>query len=352
MRTPLFFFTILCATFGTPWLALAIPPPDLLLSSGLTIASLIGIMISSVSLVLFSFWNRLKNFWQTQQRTIRLGAIGISLGGLCFSVGLYVLPQLYLDFWRYQTSREITEIWQMYLPIYGAPNERIARDTLAGKAIRGTWEEFQTTAGDNQYFVLDVRDRIAYDTGSVPGSTNIRLADLLRGDTTALPTDKSTPIFIVCYLGSTGAIASIYLDSLGYTTLYQPQHSLYETIANEPTFPFTGETTLPNNNQMNEILSNTEFVTLIEQSHTAILDLRKPDEVTLFAHARYQHQPFFREIMTTSEIDQKLSALDSQKQYVFVCNSAASCFQARMLRYDFRRFPNLQEVGVFELTKQ
>ena len=47
--------------------------------------------------------------------------------------------------------------------------------------------------GDN-YFVLDVRENIEFESGHFPGATHIRSADLKSGDWETLPKDRQVVV--------------------------------------------------------------------------------------------------------------------------------------------------------------
>jgi rhodanese-related sulfurtransferase len=65
--------------------------------------------------------------------------------------------------------------------------------------------------------VIDVRSADEYKAGYIKSSVNIPINDLLK-DMTKLPTDKTTQIITVCSAGHRGALATMALRMLGYTS--------------------------------------------------------------------------------------------------------------------------------------
>ncbi|MEP7137393.1 MAG: rhodanese-like domain-containing protein [Chloroflexota bacterium] len=65
--------------------------------------------------------------------------------------------------------------------------------------------------------VLDVRTADEFKAGYIKSSVNIPLNDLLK-DLTKLPTDKTAQIITVCSAGHRGAVATMALRMLGYTS--------------------------------------------------------------------------------------------------------------------------------------
>jgi molybdopterin/thiamine biosynthesis adenylyltransferase/rhodanese-related sulfurtransferase len=71
---------------------------------------------------------------------------------------------------------------------------------------------------DEGYRVVDVREKVEWDDGHIPGATLIPLADVATRFPVEFP-DRDTPLLIHCAVGARSTRASAYLDSIGYTNI-------------------------------------------------------------------------------------------------------------------------------------
>jgi rhodanese-related sulfurtransferase len=81
--------------------------------------------------------------------------------------------------------------------------------------------------------VLDVRDRVSYDSSRIANSICIPYGELIAGNTTSLP-EKNTVIIVVCFYGATSEKACEYLSGIGYEYLFSLAGGMdswtYETV--------------------------------------------------------------------------------------------------------------------------
>lgn len=91
----------------------------------------------------------------------------------------------------------------------------VAQNTLEGLADNRTIDEFNADYDPATMILLDVRDKIEVDNGSVEGMVHIPL-NSLRERMSELPKDKL--IWIYCQVGLRGYIASRILNQHGYMT--------------------------------------------------------------------------------------------------------------------------------------
>lgn len=69
-----------------------------------------------------------------------------------------------------------------------------------------------------EFFILDTRDKDAFDAGHIEGATNIFWLDLLKAENLAkLPKDKT--ILLVCFVGHTASQMLVVLRLLGYDVI-------------------------------------------------------------------------------------------------------------------------------------
>jgi rhodanese-related sulfurtransferase len=70
----------------------------------------------------------------------------------------------------------------------------------------------------SKFFILDIRDKEAYDEGHIKGSKNIFWMDLLKDENLKkLPDNKK--ILLVCYVGHTASQMLVALKLLGFDAM-------------------------------------------------------------------------------------------------------------------------------------
>lgn len=342
-----FFVLAALLVFVPLHVAQAIPPPDLIFSLSQSIMSVLGLLMASLIIAVTSLQMYIRNFLLTKTgRFIMYGlCAGIALLGVAL-LALYI-NQLRFDTWQSDVDQELRDVWQVYDAAYQAPDEQVARAELTSAAQEVTWAEFLKVADGGDYLVLDIRDSHAFAAGNFLDSVHIRLADLLHGRHEELEAYKDKPIYIVCYLGTTGAIAGDFLASQGFSELYLPQDGLRNTIKRDDV-PFTGVTYPQHYEEMINRLSQAEVLAAVKRD-ALVIDLRSPQQYEEPTKPTADLE-MFREFMTEPEIDTFLQTLDANRPYVFLCNSDASCYQGEMLLHDFYEH-GLQAVGTYDSTK-
>jgi len=85
-------------------------------------------------------------------------------------------------------------------------------------------------AGDENIYILSIRQKDAYDAGHVPGAKNIAWGDGMQSQFSGLPTDKK--IIVYCYTGQTAGQTVGALRFLGYDAV--SMRGGMGTPANEP----------------------------------------------------------------------------------------------------------------------
>ncbi|MFA7314397.1 MAG: rhodanese-like domain-containing protein [Candidatus Magasanikbacteria bacterium] len=78
-------------------------------------------------------------------------------------------------------------------------------------------KEWQKQA--KKFIILDVRSKSEYEEGHIPGSLLVPL-DILEKEFLNKLTDKSETIVCVCHSGTRSALATNFLESQGYTNVY------------------------------------------------------------------------------------------------------------------------------------
>lgn len=324
----------------------AIPPPDLIISAAQSIMSVLGVIMASVVIALASVKNYLRIILRTTFRRVLFG-----LGVLIFFVGvttwlLLTEENRQLQNWQSGVDEEIRAVWEQYESVYIADDEKDARAALSGAATEVTWDEFQAITNEAEYLIVDIRDTHAYEVGHFPGSVHIRLADLIRGRYEELLMYKDTPILLVCFLGTTGTIASDFLAAEGFTELYIPKGGLHETLRRDDT-PFWGVTRFVHFDEMINRLPRSTAQSL-QAAGATVIDFRSPNQYNEPSPVT-PDQSFFREFKTIPEIDSFVQSLATTTPYLSLCNSDASCYQAEMFLHDLKS-AGRTAVGTYNLT--
>ena len=85
-------------------------------------------------------------------------------------------------------------------------------DFLKSPDINQELKKYDATAGA---VLIDVRTPQEYQTGHIPGSSNVPLQSI--GDVDRIAGQKETPIFVYCHSGSRSRQAATLLGKMGYT---------------------------------------------------------------------------------------------------------------------------------------
>lgn len=257
---------------------------------------------------------------------------------------LYQLPKIREAYWRTIIDEEIRILWAEYEPTYYAQSEVEARKTLLNNDRGVTWNDFMQVVDGGEYLVVDIREGYGFDVGYVPNSIHIRFGDLVNGQWRKLIPKKDIPIYIVCYVGSTGALTIDFLSGKGFTKLYQPEGGIIRAVSIEGNYPFVGTLEAPGVRGNTNLIDKYEFNKVV-QAGSEIIDMRAPShyEDNLGFDISHRH---FREFMTTEAVKSFVDSLDKQRSYVMLCDSELSCYQGEMLYEDLKR-SGVKSIGVY-----
>jgi len=76
----------------------------------------------------------------------------------------------------------------------------------------------QLRKNQKKFFILDIRQKDAFDEGHIPGAKNIFWMDLLKPENLKKLPDNKT-ILLVCYVGHTASQMLVALRLLGYNVM-------------------------------------------------------------------------------------------------------------------------------------
>lgn len=175
---------------------------------------------------------------------------------------------------------------------------------------------------DNSIYILDVREDIEFETGSILNSHHVRYADIVGGEWQSLPEDKE--IYIVCFTGLRGRIISDFLHSKGIIAHYISNGVL---DISEYTDMWIGDTKIgiiDNHRNLRIPLIQSSFQKIINKG-VFVVDTRNPE----LAKNLVLKDSIFLSTITTASID--LESTYSQIQtnnFIIICNNQVSCFDA------------------------
>ena len=320
--------------------ASALPPPDLVISVSQSILSALGMLAAMCVLALSSI--RIY-FQQMFANRLLKWMFYIALAGVVLLV--IFLAILYYNL---QTERafkasieaELIEIWSTYEGVYDAEDEWLANATLTELDNAVGWDEFLSLADGGDYLILDIRDRVPFEQGTITGSQHSRFTDLVLGDWRKYESFKDTPILLVCYQGTTGVLASTFLESQGFSKVYRPE----DGILHNRDFPIDGAIRIPRNDKRVDELFTKDVIDFKDEEDLYVIDLRSSSTADVGLPIT---EHYFRDRFTSEEIELYVSELPKDRTYAFVCNSEVSCYGAGIFYYDFERY-DLPVSGILE----
>lgn len=321
-------------------LSLAIPPPDLIISTSQAVLTTIGLIVGAIIIL----WKQITDYSTTLGKKQIL--LYVSLSFIILSL-VYIssnFTTIQMIYWRHNVDTELGELWQKYEPVYSAQNENIARNKLLSAQHEITWTGFETVATGREYLVVDIREDYAFEAGRVPNSIHMRFGDLINGRWETLLPYKDTPIFVVCYLGVTGTLAIDFLEKRGFTELYRPVEGIFYAKRTEPDFPLDGKLATLST----KAVTKSAMEEAVKEG-VDIIDLRSPDHYS-------QSLPFvinyrnFRQFRTSENNKHFLDSLPKDEEYILICDSSISCYQADVMTLDLVT-NNMRVRGVYDITQ-
>ncbi len=229
-KIPLFVLPVLCGVLGFAQLALAVPPPDFLMSVGSQVAyifSFVAVLFSAALSMGYQFL-RLK-YQALKLRPWMLFLLLLVLFGAIFT-GWF--------FYQKQKEEKALEDWLQESQVHAEVETPVVEESVRpdpkvhpepelsflelneNAPLSISNEAFQDVleSGKDDFIVLDARENLENEYGHFPGSIHIRYADLKAGKIDALPTDKT--IYVLCWSGMRGSEVTQLLRSYGLTATY------------------------------------------------------------------------------------------------------------------------------------
>jgi rhodanese-related sulfurtransferase len=107
-----------------------------------------------------------------------------------------------------------------YCP-FGIERTKLIRYMLAGnkhKHITPPEVKRKVDSANDDFVILDVRSKRAYDEGHIKGARALSFGDLIAGE--SIEIDKEKDIIVTCYLGGLSRAAISILAERGFTKLF------------------------------------------------------------------------------------------------------------------------------------
>ncbi len=329
LGTVLFFIFI----FAVPLKVNALPPPDLIIGVSQSIMYAFGSLTLMFIVIFGALRTRFRTWRSTLFRKVFMYSLGIIIIiFISITLWLYINNQLVSE-WKSNVDKELREIWDIYEPIYSAPDELSAQPPSSTFSEKVTWQEFESIINNRDYIVIDIRDSYPYEIGRIEGSINMRFSDILRGRWRELESYKDQPILFVDYLGTTGELVSQFLSRKGFTELYQLKDGIVVSVRRDATMLFLGDTRIPKTKQGALYISLKKAKEVVN-SGGVVIDLRAPSYYAEYVGLEVSER-FFRDTSTLTEIDVFVQELDHTKKYLFLCQGEVSCYFAGLLIRDF-----------------
>lgn len=333
---------------------LAIPPPDVILNILQSVMQTLGIMtLFIVSLLITSFqWT--KTFYFKNKKHIKRSLFGLAV---LLTIGVPLATLIMQAQWQKGVKEEMRPIIKQATTAAGR-DEKTLRNILE-KHEKVSLAESETNAAQNylergqaisinqfkelhqnpDLIILDIREKIAHEYGSIPGSIHFRLADFLFSGYKTLPTTLDTPIMVICYVSTSGSLVSEFLKSLGYENVYFLDKGLVYFWNQPINIPFEGELFFPR-----RVFDKKRFLKTIPPNITAI-DVRsnKAAQESPIPNS----EPLFWEMSTTPQINQFVQGLDLNKPYYIYCDSSLTCYSADIMWGHLKQNTKLNIQGVY-----
>lgn len=371
---------LLCMTvLFIPQPAHAIPPPEFIfnfLSQIFQVISIAIIFLSSGAGIAFQFFKT--KFYSLKNRKILVGSIVFI--SLVISVGIsYYLAKKDHDaeFERWKISQAAKRAAQK--ESLANANIELPESIKKGRAKKGHIVDsfkmnslsktetsnifFETNKGvseiiknqelkdlikanNNNFFLLDVRENLEFDLGRIPGANHIRMADLLNGDWSTLPSDKF--IIIACYSALRGSEVADFLRNHGLVARF-----LEEGIEKwlEDGGAWTGESKLQNvyhEPQHRKRFTTPEFQKIVSEG-ALVVDSRPVDAFATSHLPNSLNLPIL--FAPKEQLYSLMKKIPAKSRIVVVCEDHWSCFSGFLAGVELEKMGH-QFLGRYEKIKE
>lgn len=333
----------------------AIAPPEFILNITQNVLQFMGILFAFIFSVLFHLKLYLKQLFINQNNFLKLFLISIFITSIFTSI-YYAYLKTKEKKWKKNVKTEMkeivdnlnekNEIWQKYIKISSSDEEQTTAKLILSQKLAITPQKYLELKENNNILVVDLRERISYERGSIPGSIHIRFADLLNGEWKTLPLNYDYIIFL-CWIGTSGNLATEFLNTMGIKNVLCFANGVQD-IYDNPLISYKGEYPIKIPKKMNEYLTLAKVSKYLSDGYIT-LDIRPYDKYK--SNGIPNSIWFFYEAMTTEEIEKTLNLLDKNKKYFALCDSELSCWLAKVVGLELEK-RNLHYLGRYTPNKK
>lgn len=304
---PLFFSLLISLSLSLP--ALAVPPPDFLVTAGGSIAqifSLIVLFLSAIFGGLYQFIKIrfLKTWWGTALLII---AILLLAGG-----GAY--------FYQQQNQKSAIKEWLVEV------EERDQKPLQPKIATVTTNQQFQALLEQKaDILILDARENIEYINGYLEGSTHIRFADLKAGAYKQFSTNQ--PIVVICWSGIRGQEVAEFLASKGLKASYL-ETGADGWVAADGQWTGNIKLTQAFPEERYSIVYGTAEMQKFIADNVFLIDTREPEKFAADHIAGSVNIPLIQ--TPTDALESAFGQIPANSRVITICDAYVNCFDAKL----------------------
>ncbi len=337
-----------------PWsTAHALPPPDLIMTALQSVMQVFGALAAMVIVFALSAWQWMQEYYRLHKKLV--WGIGIMFI-LAFPVSVLLVSNYQQQQWKTQTKQTFLDAAQQAQQQIRSQNSEQAVQNARQKVLSEmkkmqssqsdtqtrvmdldfsgalNYQSFKTKLEEPGLQIIDVRSSVGFEKGHIAGSQNYPLPDLLFGGWREL--DPHQPVLIVCYAGSSGVVASHFLQSLNFKEVYFPAEGIYRFQHQLADFNFQGiyfdpYVSIPQTELNRSSLPSAAITIDFRSTEDLASDPIGNDLVINPDMAFYQ----------TDRLQRWLESSDPQIPYVLVCDSPITCYNSAVMTY------RLQQTG-------
>lgn len=215
---------------------------------------------------------------------------------------------------------------------FGSQDSGFFEKNKSSDLLIGNAEFKKALDGGGDYIVLDAREEIEFENGSLPGSTHIRFADLKAGRWIELPDDKH--IYVICWSGIRGKEVAEFLRKKELSARYL-ESGADGWVSYGGKWDGDIKFTKVYSDSRYKLVFDTETVKKKIKEGVKIVDSRPPSKFNAGHIPGSVNIPLM--YTPTSELQSVFSKLSAGGSVITVCDDYVNCFDARLTGVELER---------------